>query len=162
MRKLALCFVIAFMAVNIAVKAQVSTSPNDIISKENVTIDLIKSIFQNSFYEITDTTATYIKIKDTYSIYIDLDEEKRYLTYSVNWPVNESFSLQQKFDLLNRISKEVLVVTPYYSTSGSTLVVKTTVWIEGGNTAKNIVLNEKIFLKALNLVLDKDTLRIIK
>jgi hypothetical protein len=162
MKKIALSLLILLVLFGITSRAQVSTSTGDIVSKENVTIEMIKSIFQNSYYEITETAATYIKIKDTYSIYIDLDDDKRYLTFSVNWPINESFSMQQKFDLLNKISKEVLLVTPYYSTSNSTLVVKATVWIEGGNTAKNIVLNEKIFVKALNLILDKDTLQIIK
>ena len=138
------------------------SGPNEIISKDNVTIDKVRSILENTYYEIKESTATYVLFKDIFSIYADLDKDNRYITLSVNWPVNETFSLEDKFNLLNTISKEVLVVTPYYNAEGTSLIVKATIWIEGGMTAKNIVFTEKIFVKALNLILDKDTLGIIK
>jgi hypothetical protein len=138
------------------------SGPNEIISKDNVSIDKVRSILENTYYEIKESTATYVLFKDIFSIYADLDKDNRYITLSVNWPVNETFSLEDKFNLLNTISKEVLVVTPYYNAEGTSLIVKTTIWIEGGMTAKNIVFTEKIFVKALNLILDKDTLGIIK
>ncbi|MCX6248655.1 MAG: hypothetical protein NTW10_13100 [Bacteroidetes bacterium] len=142
--------------------AQVQTEPGLIVSKENVTIEMVKAIFENSFYEILKTDATYIQIKDTYNIYIDLSKDNRYLVFSVNWPIEDSSSSQDKLLLLNMISKDVLLVTPYYNEGGTSLIVKATVWIEGGATVKNIVLAEKIYVKALNLILEKDTKKIIK
>ena len=162
MKRIILSAFIIITVFSLRLNAQVRTAPGDIVSKDNVTIEMVKAIFENSFYDVTETAAAYIKIKDTYSIYIDLDKDNRYLTFSVNWPINDNFSSQDKFLLLNKIGKDVLVVTPYYNEGGTSLIVKATVWIEGGSTVKNIVLTEKIFVKALNLILDKDVNKIIK
>lgn len=155
-------FLFVVFVLTIASQAQIRTAPSDIVSKDNANIDLVKAIFENSLYEIKETASSYIQIKDVFNIYVDLDKDNRYLTYSVNWPINENFSQSDKLNLLNKIAKEVIMVTPYYSESGTSLIVKTNIWIEGGNTVKNIVLAEKIFVKALNLILDKDTQQIIK
>lgn len=160
MKRVLLTTVVVLLFAGFSVNAQ--TSPGDIVSKDNLSVSLIKKIFENSFYEVVETADTYLQIKDIFNIYIDLDKDNRYVTLSVNWPINENFSTQDKLNLLNTVSKDVLLVTPYFTESGNTLVVKTTVWLEGGTTVKNIVLTEKIFVKALNLVLDKDTKRIIK
>jgi hypothetical protein len=145
-----------------ALHAQVHTEPSLIVSKENASIEMVKAIFENSFYEILKTEDSFIQIKDTYNIYIDLSKDNRYLVFSVNWPIDDNFSSQDKLLLLNTISKDVLLVTPYYNEGGTSLIVKATVWIEGGATVKNIVLAEKIYVKALNLILEKDTKKIIK
>ncbi len=137
-------------------------SPNDIISRDNVTIDLVRKVFENSYYDIKDTGESYFSMKDVFMIYVDLDKDLRYLTFSVYWPVNENFPVEERFNLLNKIGKVILLVTPYFNDAGTSLTVKTTLWIEGGTTARNIVLTEKLFVKALNLVLDKDTSHIIK
>jgi|WetSurMetagenome_2_1015567.scaffolds.fasta_scaffold121776_2 hypothetical protein len=136
--------------------------PNDLISKDNLSIDLVRKIFENSYYEVKDTAANYFSIKDVFTVYVDLDKDLRYITLSVYWPVNENFTPADKFELLNKIGKDVLLVTPYFNDAGNSLTVKTTIWVEGGTTARNIVLTEKLFVKALNLVLDKDTNHIIK
>jgi len=160
MKKIIVIFMFLLLTGHVVTFAQSGAS--EIISKDNVSIDKIKSIFENSFYEIRETAATYILFKDIFTIYADLDKDNRYITLSVNWPIKESFSMEERFKLLNTISKEVLVVTPYYNAEGTSLIVKTTIWIEGGSTARNIVYTEKIFVKALNLILDKDVLGIIK
>ncbi|HTX89250.1 MAG TPA: hypothetical protein VMC08_09700 [Bacteroidales bacterium] len=144
-----------------SVQAQNGAGPNDVISKSNVTIDLLKSIFENSYLEIKETGNDFFEMKDVYSIYVDLDNDSRYFTLSVNWPINDA-SQADKLNLLNKIGKDVLLVTPYYSETGSSLIVKTTVWIEGGTLVKNIVMTEKLFVKALNLILEKDTQKIIQ
>ena len=136
--------------------------PGDLISKDNVSIGLVRKIFENSYYEIKDTTDTYFSIKDVFTVFVDLDKDSRYITLSVYWPVNDNFTPADKFELLNKIGKDVLLVTPYFNDAGTSLTVKTTIWIEGGTTARNLVLTEKLFVKALNLVLDKDTNHIIK
>jgi len=141
-------------------KAQVQ--PDSIISTENVTIEDITQIFEQSFYKIVDKQEHFIKIKDSYTIFVDLAKKKNFITYSVYWSANESFSNEDRYKLLNKISNEVLVVTPSFNESGKTLTLKTDIWLEGGVTAKNLVMTEKIFVKALNLVLKKDTERIIK
>jgi hypothetical protein len=162
MKRRILLIVLLALPFSMMLKAQTNLGPNDIVSKDNITIDLLKKIFENAFYDIKETSKTYIEIKDTYSVYIDLDESGRYLTFSVNWPINENFSVQDKFNLLNKVSKEVLLVTPYFNDTGSSLIVKSTAWIEGGTTVKNVILTEKLFVKALNLILDKDVNKIIK
>jgi hypothetical protein len=162
MKQMILITLLISVLSGVTLNAQLKVTAGDIVSKENVSIKLLKTIFENSYYEILETTSTYIKIKDDYNIYIDLDKDNRYLTYSVKWSINSNFSQTDKLQLLNKISKEVLLVTPYYSDSESNLVIKATIWIEGGSTVKNIILSEKIFVKALKLILEKDTDRIIK
>jgi hypothetical protein len=162
MKKLTNLAVIFMLMLLFALASYGQSSATDIISKDNVSVAKIKGLFENAFYDIKETTSTYVQIKDVFNIYIDVDNDGRYITYSVNWPINDNFTLQDKYDLLNKIGRDVLLVTPYYSSTGSSLIIKTTLWLEGGTTAKNIILTEKIFVKALNLVLDKDSLRIIK
>jgi hypothetical protein len=142
--------------------ANAQTGPEDIISKDNINITILKSVFENSYYEIKETTETYVAFKDGFKIYADLDKDTRYITLSVNWPINETFSTEDKFELLNKLGKDVLLITPYYNDAGTSMIIKTTIWIEGGMKVKNLVFTEKLFVKALNLALDKDLKKIIK
>ncbi|MBI3234549.1 MAG: hypothetical protein HYZ42_11000 [Bacteroidetes bacterium] len=86
-------------------------APNDLVTKENLTVDYIKKIFENSYYEIKEVKDDYVKIKDVFSIYIDVAEDKRYITLSVTWPLNTNFTDQQRYELLNLINKDVLLTT---------------------------------------------------
>lgn len=139
-----------------------SQSGNTVLTPDNISIDKIKSMFESAYISITNTEDKSITIKDTYTIYVDLSSNKKYITYSTYWPINEGFSIQDKLDLLNTISKDIVVISAYYGSTGKTITIKTTIWLEGGNTEKNIIMTEKIFVKALDLVLTKDTKRIIK
>ena len=81
MKQMILITLLISVLSGVTLNAQLKVTAGDIVSKENVSIKLLKTIFENSYYEILETTSTYIKIKDDYNIYIDLDKDNRYLTY---------------------------------------------------------------------------------
>lgn len=137
-------------------------APVDIVSKDNLSKDLIKTIFENAYMDIKIKENGDLVLTDSWPIYIDIDQQKRFLTFSVYWPVVDSASDADKFTLMNTLSKDILCISSYFSDKENLLSIKYDFWIEGGVTVKNIISTEKILVKCLGLALEKDVKRIIK
>ena len=139
-----------------------SMNQSGIISKSNVTKDVLFSLFKNAYFNIEHDPKGGMLITDTFKIYLDIDKGNRFITFSVYWPIVESFSLQDKYQLINKLNTEILLVSPYIMATGKTIIVKYDLWIEGGVTAENIIQTERIFLDCLKTVLKRDVQKIIK
>lgn len=134
---------------------------NEIIDKNNASIPKLKTIFERAFYDVSEVKESSMVVKDVISIYVDLDPNNRFISLSIYIPINDNVSTQKKLNFLNTIAKDVVFATPYYSESGKVMVIKTYIMLEGGNTEKNIILTEKLFVTAITLILTKDTDKII-
>ena len=53
-----------------------------LINANEVTPAFLKETFDNAFIEVQEVKDTYIKIKDVFSIYLDIDANKRFITLS--------------------------------------------------------------------------------
>jgi hypothetical protein len=133
-----------------------------LISNTNISKDLIKSIFEGAYSDIKINEKGDMIVNDSWPIYIDLDDQKRYVTFSVYWQVNDTATDEKKLELLNTLSSGILCISSHFDETGKTIAIKYDLWVEGGITYKNLIAAEKIFVKCLSLALDKDVNRVIK
>ncbi|NNC95813.1 MAG: hypothetical protein HKN92_09650 [Chitinophagales bacterium] len=136
-----------------------NTDNNEIIDNANLSVELVNKVFEDAYYEIIEVNANenYLLVKDIWKVYVDIDNDKNYITFSLTWSTNEEASLEDKLALVNMISTKVLMVAPYVSTSSGNIVIKYDLWVEGGVSKKNVILSHKAFVKSLHLILELDT-----
>ena len=53
-----------------------------LVNASEVTPSLLKETCDNAYIEVLEVKDTYIKIKNTYSVYLDIDANKRFVTFS--------------------------------------------------------------------------------
>ena len=161
MQKIKSLLLILFLIPVVNVFAQ----KNEIINPENISAKKLKEIFENAYVTVSeeDPEGKFIKIKDGYDVvYMDISKDKKYITYSVVWICDPKYSERDKLDLVNLIAEKAILLSPNYSRDKDDILMKYDLYIEGGVTAKNIVLTEKKFVLALKLALDIDTRKVIK
>lgn len=144
---------------------QTSSAQNtsvQLISNTNVSKDLVKSVFEGAYSDIKTDEKGDLIVNDSWPIYIDIDDQKRYVTFSVYWQVNDTATVEDKLELLNTLSSGILCISSHFDEAGKTIAIKYDMWVEGGITYKNLISAEKIFVKCLSLALDKDVKRVIK
>ena len=133
-----------------------------LINANEVTPALLKETFDNAFIEVQEVKDTYIKIKDVFSIYLDIDANKRFITLSGVYNLVEGTSKKDALELVNKLNAEVALIKVYYSESSNSITYYYYFWTEGGFTQKSLIGAVRLYKTALNLSLDKDTAKLIK
>lgn len=133
-----------------------------IINANEVTPAFLKETFDNAYIEVQEVKDTYIKVKDVYSIYLDIDANKRYVTLSGVYNLVDGTSKKDALDLVNKLNTEVALVKVYYSESTNSITYYYYFWTEGGFTQKSLIGAVRLYKTALNVSLDKDTGKLIK
>ncbi|MFM7897074.1 MAG: YbjN domain-containing protein, partial [Flavobacterium sp.] len=111
---------------------------------------------------VQEVKDTYIKIKDVFSIYLDIDANKRFITLSGVYNLVEGTSKKDALELVNKLNAEVALIKVYYSESSNSITYYYYFWTEGGFTQKSLIGAVRLYKTALNLSLDKDTAKLIK
>lgn len=133
-----------------------------LINANEVTPAFLKETFDNAFIEVQEVKDTYIKIKDVFSIYLDIDANKRFITLSGVYNLVEGTSKKDALELVNKLNAEVALIKVYYSESSNSITYYYYFWTEGGFTQKSLIGAVRLYKTALNLSLDKDTAKLIK
>ena len=133
-----------------------------LINANEVTPTFLKETFDNAFIEVQEVKDTYIKIKDVFSIYLDIDANKRFITLSGVYNLVEGTSKKDALELVNKLNAEVALIKVYYSESSNSITYYYYFWTEGGFTQKSLIGAVRLYKTALNLSLDKDTAKLIK
>ncbi len=133
-----------------------------LINANEVTPAFLKETFDNAFIEVQEVKDTYIKIKDVFSIYLDIDANKRFITLSGVYNLVEGTSKKDALELVNKLNAEVALIKVYYSESSNSITYYYYFWTEGGFTQKSLIGAVRLHKTALNLSLDKDTAKLIK
>ena len=133
-----------------------------LINANEVTPAFLKETFDNAFIEVQEVKDTYIKIKDVFSIYLDIDANKRFITLSGVYNLVEGTSKKDALELVNKLNAEVALIKVYYSESSNSITYYYYFWTEGGFTQKSLIGALRLYKTALNLCLDKDTAKLIK
>lgn len=133
-----------------------------IINANEVTPAFLKETFDNAYIEVLEVKDTYIKVKDVYTIYLDIDANKRYVTLSGVYNLVEGTTKRDALDLVNKLNAEVALIKVYYSESTNSITYYYYFWTEGGFTQKSLIGALRLYKTALNLSLDKDTAKLIK
>ena len=133
-----------------------------LINASEVTSSFLKETFDNAFIEVQEVKDTYIRVKDGYSIYLNIDANKRYITLSGVYNLVEGVSKKDALELVNKLNTEVALIKVYYSESTNSITYYYYFWTEGGFTQKSLIGALRLYKTALNLCLDKDTAKLIK
>lgn len=133
-----------------------------VINANEVTPAFLKETFDNAYIEVLEVKDTYIKVKDVYTIYLDIDANKRYITLSGVYNLVEGTTKRDALDLVNKLNAEVALIKVYYSESTNSITYYYYFWTEGGFTQKSLIGALRLYKTALNLSLDKDTAKLIK
>ena len=133
-----------------------------LVNASEVTTSFLKETFDNAYIEVLEVKDTYIKIKNTYSVYLDIDANKRFVTFSSVYNLVEGTSKKDALELVNKLNAEVALIKTYYSESTNTITYFYYFWTEGGFTQKSLIGSLRLYKTALDLSLDKDTGKLIK
>ena len=109
-------------------------SAQQLIQPEEITPKFLKETFEAAFIDIEEVGDTYIKIKDTYSIFIDIDSKKRYVTLSGIYRIVDGAKKEKVMDLMNKINGEVALVKVVYSEKSNNMGYYYYFFTEGGFT----------------------------
>ena len=133
-----------------------------LVNANEVTPSLLKETCDNAYIEIIEVKDTYIKIKNTYNVYLDIDSSKRFVTFSSVYNLVEGASKKDALELVNKLNAEVALIKTYYSESTNTITYFYYFWTEGGFTQKSLISSLRLYKTALDLTLEKDTGKLIK
>ncbi|BCY28392.1 hypothetical protein KK2020170_12600 [Flavobacterium okayamense] len=142
--------------------ASIGSFAQRVVSPEDLTSQLLKETFDNAYIEVLEVKDTYVKVKDVFNVYMDIDKSKRYIAFNSTYNLVEGTSPAKALALMNKLNAEVALIKAYYTESSNTITYYYYFWTDGGFTQKSLVSALKLYKTALNLSLDKDTEKLIK
>ena len=147
---------ILFICTVLAVNAQKLILPTEI------TPALLKNICEDAAIKVEETKDTYVKVKETFAIYLDIDKEKRFIYMNISYPLVAGTTSSKALALVNKLNQEIILLKCYYSSEKNTIYYGYDFWVENGFSNRTLINTIKMFSKALSLSLDKDTEKLIK
>lgn len=133
-----------------------------LVTTDELTPSLLKETFESAYIEVLEVKDTYIKVKDVFTVYMDIDKSKRYVAFNSTYNLAEGTSPAKALALMNKLNAEVALLKAYYTESSNTITYYYYFWTDGGFTQKSLVSALKLYKTALNLTLEKDTEMLIK
>lgn len=133
-----------------------------LISANEVTSQFLKETFDNAFIEVLEVKDTYIKVKDVYNMYLDIDKNQRYVAISSTYNLVDGTSPAKALALMNKINAEVALIKVYYNQNSNSITYYYYFWTDGGFTQKSLISAFRLYKSALTVTLEKDTERLIK
>ena len=138
-------------------------SAQQLIQPDEITPQFLKETFEDAYIEVIEVAETYIKVKEGgYSIFIDIDPKKRFVTLSGIYKIVDGARKDDVMDLMNKINGEVALIKTVYSEKSNNFGYYYYFFTEGGFTKKSLIGALKLYKIALNLSLQKDTQKLIK
>lgn len=133
-----------------------------LINSDELTPQLLKETFDNAYIEVLETKDTYIKVKDLFSMYLDIDKSKRYIAINSTYNLIDGARPADALALTNKLNTEIALIKTYYNQDLNTITYYYYFWTEGGFTQKALINAFRLYKTALNLSLQKDTDKLIK
>ena len=126
------------------------------IDNTTLTSKSLADIFERAFVEVTEIQDSYVKVKDVYASFVDLDPSKRYISISGNYAFKPNLNKTEILEFINKVNTEVVLVKAYYGESNNSINYIAYMWIEKGFTDASLIKMLKSYNLALDLVLQKD------
>ncbi len=152
---------LTFLIVFCAFTSSISFSQK-LITKEEISTNKIAEIFKNAYVEVLSVQDSYLKVKDVFTAFIDIDADKRFISISGNYSFQPNTPKNQILELINKINREVIMVKCYYKESNNSINYVYYYWVEGGFTDTSLIKAYKLYNTALRLSLKKDSNQIIQ
>ncbi len=129
---------------------------------EDLSVAFLKETFDNALITVLEVKDDYIKTKDVFDFYVDIDSSKRFVSFSGTFLLVDGVSKQKALELVDKFNAEIIMVKTYYNESSNSISVYYYFWTEGGFTKQSMLKSYKMMNLAINLMLNKDTDKIMK
>lgn len=133
-----------------------------LVTTDELSPSLLKETFENAYIEVLETQESYVKVKDVFTMYLDIDKTKRFVTISSTYNLVEGASQTDALTLVNKLNTEVALVKIYYNQITNTITYYYYFWTEGGFTQRSLIGAFRLYKTALSLSLQKDTEKLIR
>jgi hypothetical protein len=117
---------------------------NDLITPENVSKEMLKSVFDAAYLNATLDSDDLLSVKEDSTIFISLNEAKDKISLATYYRFTADSSEVRRLQLVNKINNEYIIVRAI-AESDDTLCFSWDISIEGGITPKNFVLSVRRF-----------------
>ncbi|MGK4567109.1 hypothetical protein [Flavobacterium sp. 3HN19-14] len=111
---------------------------------------------------VVETKDDYIKTKDIFDFYVDIDKQNRFVSFSGSFLLVDGVSKQKALELVDKFNDEIIMVKSYYNETSNSISVYYYFWTEGGFTKQSMLKAYKMMNPAINLMLSKDTEKLMK
>ncbi len=127
---------------------------DDLINKENLSQELLQSLFEQAFLDVRLNEDGDLYIQDRWKVWIDIDESGRYIAYRMYFALTEESTPEDRLDYVNSMNNDfILIKTVAHKDYVSFSYF---LWVEGGVTTKNIIMAFRIFLSVVEQALAED------
>tara|TARA_R110002012_G_scaffold275325_2_gene461896 strand:+ start:1962 stop:2435 length:474 start_codon:yes stop_codon:yes gene_type:complete len=133
-----------------------SFAQNGLQDGEAVSASKLKTLFEDAYIDVLDTQDTFIKVKDSKTVYVDVDSKKRFISFNSVYNLQKGVSDKEILELFNKVNKDVIMLKCYYSKEGNTVSFFYYYWIDGGYSNKTVINAFKLFQVGIDLALTKD------
>ena len=132
-------------------KSEEDSMSNDLISPENISKELLKSLFDAAFMNTSYASNGDLTVKETYSCSIRVSENKERIMLLDWFGFTRSSSRLQRLEAVNKVNSNWAYVSA--CVSDDTLGISYDIFIGGGVAGKDIVLAVKKFHAVLETVI---------
>lgn len=132
-----------------------------LVKPSQANLNYLKTLFENAKVKVEETAADHIKIRQIYLLRIDVDYDKRFITFKTNYALKEKVTEQQAIALANELNSEIPVAKIFYDKATHTMCYQYQYWIKDGFTAQGLVSATEFFSRLISLSFDKDKERLI-
>ena len=120
---------------------------NDLITPENLSVKLLKSVFDDALMDVSMNEDGDLWIQDIVNCLVTFNENvKSRITLLNFFRLKSTANRTQVLECLNAINREYVIVRAYV-TSGQAIAFEYNIYIQGGITKKNLVLAIKQFCR---------------
>src|SRR6187402_2086384 len=90
-----------------------------VVNADQLSGNFLKETFENALVTVLETKDDYIKTKDTFDFYVDIDSQKRFVSFSGTFLLVDGTSKQKALELVDKFNQEIIMVKSYYNPSSN-------------------------------------------
>jgi hypothetical protein len=134
--------------------------PDEFIYPEGISVDALKSAFEEALMEVSVDTDGDLIIKDNYRCYLRPDPDGRLISVYAIFGGNDSAAQADKLAYVNQVNDQVKLIRASVSGNGK-FFFDYYLSVEGGVSKRCIVLAVRRFLSCLASALREDTANVV-
>lgn len=134
----------------------------EIVSSENLSLQLLKDLFTSAYLKVDSIDANFIRVtEEDLWVRVNVDEQgKRFIHFTVAFPLDKQKTHAQRLEFINRVNATLIFIrAELFSPKDSDefAAFDYHLWVEGGVTKHNIISTLREFARAINFAASQDT-----
>ena len=129
--------------------------PEDLITPENLSKDLLQELFQQAYLDVSRDEDGDLVVRDEYRCFVFPDADKRYIHFMSLFRGGAEATLEAKLAYVNRVNDEVVIVRACVTDAGG-ICFDYYVPVHGGITRAAVALMLRRFFATVRTALARD------